>query len=164
MSGSVDAAPTVPVAVGGQPSGAGSRFFDGLIDDVRIVRRALSAEELLAIVAATAPAESKPQRDIVVEAGPAGPPTMLHQNHPNPFNPTTVIRYDLAASGIADLRIYDARGALVKVLESAYRPAGRYEIVWDGTNGRGERAASGVYFYRLRTPSFNRTRKMVLLK
>jgi hypothetical protein len=90
--------------------------------------------------------------------------TVLHQNHPNPFNPTTLIRYDLATPGEVDLRVYDARGALVRVLEDRHRPAGRYEVGWNGENERGEMVASGVYFYRLHTGSFTQTKKLILLK
>jgi hypothetical protein len=90
--------------------------------------------------------------------------TVLHQNHPNPFNPTTIIRYELAKAGMVRLRIYDARGALVKDLYKGHRPAGRYEVGWDGANERGERVASGVYFYVLETPEVKQTKKMVCLK
>jgi hypothetical protein len=90
--------------------------------------------------------------------------TVLHQNHPNPFNPSTVIRYDLARSGSVTLRIYNVNGALVKVLEDRERPAGRYEIGWGGDNQRGETVSSGVYFYHLKAGSTTLTRKMVLLK
>jgi hypothetical protein len=90
--------------------------------------------------------------------------TVLHQNHPNPFNPTTVIRYELSKAGMVSLRIYDARGALVRDLYEGHRPAGRYEVGWDGANERGERVASGVYFYVLQTPDVRLTKKMVCLK
>jgi hypothetical protein len=90
--------------------------------------------------------------------------TVLHQNHPNPFNPTTVIRYELAQPGHVTLRIYDARGALVKDLYEGHRPAGRYEVGWDGANERVERVASGVYFCVLQTPDVRLTKKMVCLK
>ena len=90
--------------------------------------------------------------------------TELFQNYPNPFNPSTVIRYDLALPGPVSLRIYDARGVLVKTLENSSKPAGRYEAGWNGLNEAGERVASGVYFYRLATPGFTQTRKMILIK
>ncbi|MCH7549318.1 MAG: T9SS type A sorting domain-containing protein, partial [Candidatus Krumholzibacteriota bacterium] len=90
--------------------------------------------------------------------------TVLRPNYPNPFNPSTVIRYDLAVASQVELRIYDVTGALVKVLESARRPAGRYEVVWGGRNERGRSVASGVYFYRLKAGQFTQTRKMILLK
>jgi len=90
--------------------------------------------------------------------------TVLHQNTPNPFNPATVIRYDLARASDVTLRIYDLRGALVRNLEEVSRPAGRYEVGWNGENERGELVASGVYFYELRAGAFRQTKKMVLLK
>jgi hypothetical protein len=90
--------------------------------------------------------------------------TALHQNYPNPFNPSTVIRYELAQAGRVDLRIYDARGALVKVVEAGHRPPGRYEVGWGGENKRGAMVASGVYFYRLTAGDKTLTKKMVLLK
>jgi hypothetical protein len=90
--------------------------------------------------------------------------TAVHQNYPNPFNPSTVIRYDVSRAGPVSLRIYDVSGALVKVLEAAVHVPGGYEVGWDGTNDRGERVATGVYFYRFATPEYRETRKMVLMR
>lgn len=90
--------------------------------------------------------------------------TALHGNFPNPFNPRTIIRYELAEPGPISLRIYDVSGALVRVLEEADRESGRYEVGWSGDNGRGGKVASGVYFIRLTAPGFTQTRKMILLK
>jgi hypothetical protein len=90
--------------------------------------------------------------------------TVLHPNYPNPFNPTTAIRYELASAGEVTVRIYDVTGALVRTLEARHRERGRYEVGWNGTNDHGQGVASGIYFYRLRVPGFTQTRKMVLLK
>jgi hypothetical protein len=90
--------------------------------------------------------------------------TTLYQSYPNPFNPATVIRYDLAHPGHVDLRIFDVSGALVKVMASRHHEPGRYEIGWNGENERGDRVASGVYFYRLKTVDYIQTRKMVLIR
>ncbi len=90
--------------------------------------------------------------------------TVLHPNYPNPFNPTTVIRYELASAGEVTVTIYDVTGALVKTLEARHRERGRYEVGWNGTNDQGQGIASGIYFYRLRAPGFTKTRKMILLK
>ena len=91
--------------------------------------------------------------------------TALHQNFPNPFNPTTVIRYELAGSAHVSLRVYDVRGALVRTLEDRNLPAGRYEVGWNGVDNRGSQVASGIYFYRLvSSEGIVLTRKMVLLK
>ena len=88
----------------------------------------------------------------------------MRQNRPNPFNPSTIIGYELARAGHVTVRIYDVRGALVKTLEDRDRPAGRYEVGWHGENERGERVSSGVYFYRLVAAGHSQTRKMVILK
>jgi hypothetical protein len=89
----------------------------------------------------------------------------LYQNVPNPFNPTTVIRYDVPADGgLVTLRIYDVGGRLVRELVDGTQPPGRRQAVWDGRDERGARAASGVYFCRLTAPGFEATRKMTLLQ
>jgi hypothetical protein len=89
----------------------------------------------------------------------------LAQNVPNPFNPSTVIRYDVpGGGGGVTLRIYDVGGRLVRTLVDGFEAAGRKSVEWRGQNDRGEMVATGVYFYRMTAPGFERTRKMVLLK
>ena len=90
--------------------------------------------------------------------------TALHDNYPNPFNPCTTIRYELARPGPVRLQVYDLRGALVRTLQDGNSPAGGFEIGWNGEDEHGARVASGVYFYRLSTPGFSQTRKMVLIE
>jgi hypothetical protein len=99
-----------------------------------------------------------------VESGPVATAALLRQNIPNPFNPSTVIRYSIRTPGAVSLRVYDVRGALVRVLDDRHREAGDYEATWTGETERGTRAASGVYFYRLTAPGVSQTRKMVLAK
>lgn len=88
----------------------------------------------------------------------------LEANMPNPFNPSTTIRYQLAESGPAALRVYDVAGSLVRTLVNRSHDVGSYEARWDGRDDRGLPAASGVYFYRLESGRFTQTRRMVLLK
>ncbi|MDH3197519.1 MAG: T9SS type A sorting domain-containing protein [Candidatus Krumholzibacteria bacterium] len=89
----------------------------------------------------------------------------LHQNVPNPFNPATTIRYDLAGDARVTLRVYDVSGRVVRVLRSgAAEPAGRREATWDGRSDAGRAAASGVYFYRLEAGDYTETERMVLLR
>jgi hypothetical protein len=89
----------------------------------------------------------------------------LYQNVPNPFNPATVIRYDVPVEGVwVTLRVFDVRGGLVATLVDQPRPGGRQTVTWDGTDRRGQRAASGIYFYRMTAGHFVQTRKMLLLK
>ncbi|UCG51964.1 MAG: T9SS type A sorting domain-containing protein [Candidatus Latescibacterota bacterium] len=91
---------------------------------------------------------------------------LLLQNHPNPFNPTTTIRYSLANEGRVDLTIYDVTGRRVRTLVDASQPprVEGYTVEWDGRNEAGEPVSSGVYFYRLSAPGFVETKKMVLVK
>ena len=89
---------------------------------------------------------------------------LLEQNAPNPFNPRTEIWFDLPGATPARLAVYDASGALVRVLVDGELPAGRHRAVWTGSDDRGEDAASGIYFYRLDSAFGVQTRKMVLLK
>lgn len=104
--------------------------------------------------------------DAVTGDEPASTPraAFLAQNHPNPFNPHTRIFFGLGEEGHVALHIFDAAGRPVVTLVDEHRPAGRYTAEWDGRTSRGACAASGVYFYRLLTGSFSRTRKMILLR
>ncbi len=93
----------------------------------------------------------------------------LLQNYPNPFNPETWIPYQLAEDGAVSISIYDTTGKSVRVLPLGFQSAGFYNsrtraAYWDGRNDFGERVASGIYFYRLTTPSFNQTRRLVIVK
>ena len=88
----------------------------------------------------------------------------LEQNFPNPFNPATTIAFSLAETGKVSVRVYDVSGRLVRSLVDGTLPGGRHEIRWNGTNARGEAAASGVYFYQLITDHLSQTRRMVLLR
>ncbi len=88
----------------------------------------------------------------------------LDANYPNPFNPVTMIRYNLHKATQVELRIYDVRGALVRTLVSEFQAAGEKNVTWDGLSNSGQKVASGVYFYQLKTLEFNRTRKMILLR
>ncbi len=89
---------------------------------------------------------------------------LLQQNVPNPFNPTTTIRYSIPVSGSVVLEVFDVAGSLVATLVEGPQPAGEGLVVWKGTDHRGARVASGVYFCRLRAPGATITRKMLLLR
>ena len=88
----------------------------------------------------------------------------LAQNFPNPFNPSTTIKFDMREKGNVTLKIYNVAGQLVKTLVDGVKDAGAYSITWDGTNNLGSRVSSGVYFYKMNTKHFSETKKMVLLK
>jgi hypothetical protein len=89
---------------------------------------------------------------------------VLHQNVPNPFNPSTVIRYELASPARVELQIYDLAGRLVRTLQAGDETAGRHELSWQGRDEAGRPVATGVYLYRLRAGNEVETRRMVLTK
>ncbi len=90
---------------------------------------------------------------------------VLYSNVPNPFNPSTTIRYDVpAGGGSVALRVYDLSGSLVRTLVDTWQLGGQKTVSWDGTDSRGRRVASGVYTYRLEAQDFSDTKKMILLK
>jgi hypothetical protein len=89
----------------------------------------------------------------------------LDQNYPNPFNPTTTIEYSIATPGHVTLNVYNVAGQLVRTLVDEVQSPGQIRPVrWEGENNTGEAVSSGVYFYKLTTARFTKTRKMVLLK
>lgn len=88
----------------------------------------------------------------------------LHQNYPNPFNPSTTIRFDMPEQGFTSLRIYDVLGREVVMLVHKEISAGKHAYSWNGKDMYGQIAATGIYFYRLETADFTKTRKMLLVK
>lgn len=90
----------------------------------------------------------------------------LHQNFPNPFNPDTTIKYDLAESADVTLQIYNVLGQVVRTLvASEVQNAGRYQIRWNGMDERGVPVSSGIYFYQIAADGkFSDVRKLMLLK
>jgi hypothetical protein len=95
----------------------------------------------------------------------------LSQNFPNPFNPSTAIRFALPKKSLVSLAVFNVRGSLVRelVTQKSYDP-GWGELVWDGTNASGLPVASGAYFYRLNAESldnknkFLETKKLMLVR
>ncbi|MDZ7860223.1 MAG: T9SS type A sorting domain-containing protein [Candidatus Krumholzibacteriota bacterium] len=90
--------------------------------------------------------------------------TKLHGNYPNPFNPSTTIKYNMKAKGHVSIQIYDVAGRLVNTLVNDVRDSGLNTETWNGINNRGASVASGVYFYRMDTKDYSQTRKMILLR
>ena len=150
----------------------GSGPLDGALDwtvdapvsqpsyDARVRVEVLDGQERLAVAESAA---------FIIEPGttaadevPAA--LVLDQNHPNPFNPQTVIRFSLPRAQDVSLRVYDVQGKLVRTLVDGHQGAGVHEVAWRGRDDRGGEVASGLYFYRLRSDGGDHVRKMTLLK
>jgi len=88
----------------------------------------------------------------------------LYQNFPNPFNPTTTIRFSLPDLAYVRLSIVDLLGREVAVIADDVRSAGDHIVVWDGRNSSGVDVSSGVYVYRMTTAEQTLSRKLMLLR
>ncbi|NTV03502.1 hypothetical protein HGA89_01115, partial [bacterium] len=106
-------------------------------------------------------------QDMMTGVEPAGPPPpamALRECRPNPFNPATTIGFSLDQARRTRLAVYDLTGRLVRVLLDEAKPAGRYEVRWDGKSDRGRQMASGVYVCRMSAGSYCATIRMTLVK
>lgn len=100
-----------------------------------------------------------------VTAAPGLPqPDALLPNRPNPFNPQTVLAFDLARSGPAELVVFSLDGRRVRTVLDGSMAAGRHEVVWNGTDDTGRRVASGTYLVQLRGVAGSSARKVTLVK
>ncbi len=89
----------------------------------------------------------------------------LFQNYPNPFNSETKIRYQIAASGAVELKIFDVLGNSVHETQQSHVGPGHYQFTWNGTKSSGENLPSGVYFYQVKYDNKNvQTQKLLLIK
>ena len=89
---------------------------------------------------------------------------MLYPNYPNPFNPTTTIRYNLLQSSLVNITIYDMMGRKIKTLINQSQDAGQRSIVWKATNDFGHPVSTGIYLYQIHAGDNIQTKKMIFLK
>jgi len=90
---------------------------------------------------------------------------VLYNNYPNPFNPSTTIRFLLPETQEISLVIYDARGRVVReLLNRVEMQTGEHQVSWNAVDQNGAKVSSGMYFYRFNAGSFNKMGKMILLK
>jgi len=101
--------------------------------------------------------DPEPERDIPLAFG-------VFQNAPNPFNPSTVIRFDLTGTTPVTLKVFDVSGALVATLVDDHLPAGHHQAVWHGRDDQGRSVSSGAYIYRIAAGNKIETRQMMLVK
>lgn len=102
----------------------------------------------------------------VSDEGAAGAPNYfnLQQNYPNPFNPSTSIKYQIPELNFVTLKVYDVLGNEVATLVNEEKPAGEYEVIFDGTGLIHQTLPSGIYFYKLQAGNFVETKKMLMIK
>ena len=141
-------------------SSQGFNGFTGQIDEVRFWQRTRTQTQ----IATWKNTEITGYPTGAEEVALAPAVTRLEQNHPNPFNPSTSIRFVLASAGPVSLRIFDSQGRVVRTLLSGRAPAGDHLISWDANDQGGRAVGSGVYFYRLEASGFSESRKMVLMR
>ena len=129
--------------------------FNGVMDEVKIYSRALSAQEI---------------EDDYISAGPDGISSLSFEDgqlqaYPNPFDYSTTISYKTAVAGKVTISIYNLTGQKIQSLVNETQQADNYSVVWDGTNATGGFAGSGVYFYTLNIDNKPvAMNKLVLLK
>jgi hypothetical protein len=107
------------------------------------------------------------ERFLLFETGAVSIPAMaltLHQNHPNPFNPSTTISYFLPERCRAHLAVYDVLGRVVTVLVDRLEEAGEHSVHWDGLDSRGKTVPAGVYLCRLDAGKMRLTKKMIAVR
>ena len=88
----------------------------------------------------------------------------LSCNYPNPFNPSTQIEYSIAKDSHVDLSIYNVAGQRVRTLVNDFKKAHHYKVLWDGRSNSNDVVSSGVYFYVLKTNTYTKARKLVVLR
>lgn len=115
---------------------------------------------------ASNPAIMLPIRVNVVSNDNTGIPavTKLEGNFPNPFNPTTTIRFATHKPGSVRLSIFNIKGQLVRKLVDKDLPAGNHAIIWDGKDQYNRSVSSGIYLYRMEAPGYTQSLKMMLMK
>ncbi|MDD4857582.1 MAG: T9SS type A sorting domain-containing protein [Candidatus Krumholzibacteria bacterium] len=102
--------------------------------------------------------------DITPVDNPTPEVNKLAQNFPNPFNPSTSIKFDVKEKGIVTLEVYNIAGQHIRTLVKGIMDAGSHRVTWDGKNDRGGVVASGIYFCKMNTKNFSQTRKIVMLR
>ena len=83
----------------------------------------------------------------------------LYNNYPNPFNPSTTIRYSIPEASFTSITVYDALGNIVSSMVNETKSAGTYNVEFDASN-----LSSGIYYYTIHAGSFRETKKMILIK
>lgn len=140
-----------------------SYVWHGLLDEIHLFRRALSAAEIMSIYQAGA-AGICTDATWIASFGGESSGVVLVQNYPNPFRSDTAVRFELPSSSNVRLDVVDVVGRLVRSLVDGPKPAGAHVVSWDGRDRSGANAATGVYAVRLQAGESVLVRKMVILE
>lgn len=125
-------------------------YFSGSIDDIRILNRALTRQEI--------------QTFFLEGTGEEKRIEVLDQNFPNPFNPETTIRYVLSAPANVVIKVYNVTGQTIRTILNENQVKGVHFARWDGKDEHGSEVSSGLYIYRVRAGKQSESRKMLLIK
>ena len=126
--------------------------FAGTIDEVRLSNVNLSPSNFIPFTPVGVEPDLQPKSPFIL------------RNYPNPFNPSTTIRYGLPEEANVSLVIYDVRGQVVQTLKSEHQSAGWYDVVWNGQTADGKTISTGIYFARLVAGDHSQVIKMLYLK
>ncbi len=140
-----------------------SYVWHGLLDEIHLFRRALSAAEIMSIYQAGAAGICTDVTGVASFGGESSG-LVLAQNYPNPFRSDTAVRFELPSSSNVRLDVVDVAGRLVRSLVDGPKPAGAHVVSWDGRDRSGTNAATGVYAVRLQAGGSVLVRKMVVLE
>lgn len=153
------------VAIDAEPTESGFQWYDSVLwpDGREYTYRIRSVDR------AGSPGPFSPPIVVVCNAATSAPDALdlrgyLAQNEPNPFNPSTVIRFQLEVHGPARLVVYDTAGRKVRTLVDEVHAPGEHVVTWDGRNDHGRLMPSGVYVMQLVAPRVHETRKVILAK
>ena len=88
----------------------------------------------------------------------------ISQNYPNPFNPKTTIDYYIKKDCLVSADIYDVKGVLVRTLFSEFKVKGSHTVSWEGKDYKGNKAPSGIYYFRVKVDTYVKSKKMLLIR
>src|SRR4030095_1569014 len=136
-----------------------AQYFQGWMDEIMLFNRALTPDEVAGMCPAVLGVDSQalaPEQDNSV--------LYLYQNFPNPFYPSTTVRYWIGDSSPVNLSIFDVSGRLIHSAPLGVQAPGTHQWVWDGRDQQGVPSAAGVYLFRIRAGASEQTRTMVYLR
>ena len=135
-----------------------SEFAGGItIDSTGLIYSSASFEGLIIYELNSIQTDTKPELQLK-------PQSVLIRNYPNPFNPTTTIRYSIPEQSHVKLTVFDIGGREIMTLQEGFKAAGSYETEWNGMNNSGNQVSTGLYLCRLQAGNLSSSIKMVYLR